>query len=368
MIDEVYMARALQLAKRGCFTTAPNPNVGCVIVNNGNIVGEGWHKKTGEDHAEIQALKIAGSQAKNSTVYVTLEPCSHHGLTPPCCYALIKAGINRVVCAVQDPNPIVSGKGFNLLQQAGIKVNHGLMMEESKEINRGFFKRMCTGYPWLQLKLGISLDGRIAMIDKNSKWITSEDSRNDVQIYRAKSSAIISTSSTVLSDNPFLTVRWSKIQKQINFLPNKKLLCQPVRVIIDRNNRVTPKHKLISQAGQIWLIRHKHDQNIWPSNVVQMILPLCQKKSMLSQILLLLGKHEINNVLVEAGGIFSGALIKANLIDELIIYIAPKILGHNSISFCTLPGLNNLKDAPTFTYTDIKRIGNDIRLTLMPKK
>ncbi|MBK4775859.1 bifunctional diaminohydroxyphosphoribosylaminopyrimidine deaminase/5-amino-6-(5-phosphoribosylamino)uracil reductase RibD [Candidatus Pantoea edessiphila] len=368
MPDKVFMSRALKLAKRGMFSTAPNPNVGCVIVNNGNIVGEGWHQQTGKDHAEIHALKKAGSKAQDSTVYVTLEPCCHYGLTAPCCYSLIKAGVNRIVCAVKDPNPKVSGKGLSLLQQAGITVNHGLMMKESKEINRGFFKRMHTGHPWLQLKLGTSLDGRIAMNNGESKWITSQDARNDAQLYRAQSSAIISTSSTVLADDPCLTVRWSQIKQKTNFFSNKKQLRQPLRVIIDRNNRITPKYKLINQPGETWLIRKKQDDNVWPSNVIQIVLPDFKQKDNLSQILSLLGKHQINNALVEAGGTFAGTLIQSGLIDELIIYIAPKILGGDSISFCTLSGLSNLKDVPTFLYSDVKKIGNDIRLILIPVK
>ncbi|PPI88390.1 riboflavin biosynthesis protein RibD [Candidatus Pantoea edessiphila] len=367
MIDEQYMARALKLAERGCFSTTPNPNVGCVIVRDGNIVGEGWHQKTGEDHAEIHALNASGNKAKGSTVYVTLEPCNHHGLTPPCCDALIEARVNRVVIAAQDPNPKVSGKSFYLLKKAGIKVSHGLMMNESKRINRGFFKRMCTGLPWLKLKLGSSLDGRIAMNNGQSRWITSKSARHDVQYYRAQSSAIISTSATILADDPLLTVRWSELKKENKFISNKESLRQPIRVIMDRKNKVTPQHQIITQPGETWLIRQNYDDNIWPDNVIQMILPGgCQKKN-LFQMLLLLGKYQINDVLVEAGATFSGALIEANLVDELIIYVAPKILGHDSICLCKLPGINNLNSVPNFSFSDIRKVGSNIRLTLIPK-
>ncbi|PPI86343.1 bifunctional diaminohydroxyphosphoribosylaminopyrimidine deaminase/5-amino-6-(5-phosphoribosylamino)uracil reductase RibD [Candidatus Pantoea edessiphila] len=368
MTDELYMAHALKLAKRGCFTTTPNPNVGCVIVLHGNIVGEGWHQKAGGNHAEIHALHAAGDKARGSTVYVTLEPCSHHGLTPPCCQALIDAGVDRVVVAAQDPNPKVSGKGFIFLKQAGIKVSHGLMMKESKEINRGFFKRMVTGFPWVQLKFGISLDGCIAMNNGQSKWITSHHSRLDVQRYRAQSSAILSTSNTILADNPFLTVRWPQLKKDIEFIPDQKLLRQPIRVIMDRQNQVTPKHKIINQPGETWLIRQSHDNQCWPNNVVQMILPVNKQKINLSEMLLLLGKNQINNILVEAGAKFAGALIQDNMIDELIIYIAPKILGDSSIRFCKLPNLIDLNSTPKFSFTDICKIGSDIRMTLIPEE
>ncbi|PPI87716.1 riboflavin biosynthesis protein RibD [Candidatus Pantoea edessiphila] len=369
MIDKMYMARALKLAKRGGFSTSPNPNVGCVIVLDGNIVGEGWHEKIGENHAEINALNASGNKAKGSTVYVTLEPCSHYGLTPPCCTALINAGVNRVVVGSKDPNPKISGKGLRILHEAGIEVSHGIMMKESKKINCGFFKRMSTGLPWLQFKLAASLDGCIAMRNGESKWITSINARNDVQRYRARNSAIITTSTTVLSDNPSLMVRWSSLEKN-NFISSssKKSLHQPIRVIMDRRNQITPQHKIINQPGKTWLIRQSYDDNVWPDNVIQIILPICNQKINLSQMLLLLGKNQMNNVLVEAGATFFGALIKENLIDELIIYVAPKILGNDSIHLCKIPGLSNLNDAPVFLFTNIKKIGNDIRLTLVPKK
>ena len=208
MHDEMYMARALKLAARGRFTTHPNPRVGCVIVNQGEIVGEGFHYRAGEPHAEVHALRMAGEKAKGATAYVTLEPCSHHGRTPPCCDALIAAGVSRVVAAMQDPNPQVAGRGLYRLQQAGIEVSHGLMMSEAEALNKGFLKRMRTGFPYVQLKLGASLDGRTAMASGESQWITSPQARRDVQRLRAESHAILTSSATVLADDPALTVRW----------------------------------------------------------------------------------------------------------------------------------------------------------------
>ncbi|MGU5504268.1 bifunctional diaminohydroxyphosphoribosylaminopyrimidine deaminase/5-amino-6-(5-phosphoribosylamino)uracil reductase RibD, partial [Klebsiella pneumoniae] len=196
MQDEMYMARALKLAARGRFTTHPNPNVGCVIVKDGEIVGEGFHYRAGEPHAEVHALRMAGEKARGATAYVTLEPCSHHGRTPPCCDALIAAGVSRVVAAMQDPNPQVAGRGLYRLQQAGIEVSHGLMMNEAEALNKGFLKRMRTGFPWVQLKLGASLDGRTAMASGESQWITSPQARRDVQRLRAQSHAILTSSAT----------------------------------------------------------------------------------------------------------------------------------------------------------------------------
>lgn len=209
--DEFYMARAFELARLGRFTTAPNPNVGCVIVRDGEIVGEGYHLRAGEPHAEVHALRMAGDKARGATAYVTLEPCSHHGRTPPCADALVAAGVTRVVAAMQDPNPQVAGRGLYKLQQAGVEVRHGLMLAEAEAVNLGFLKRMRTGFPYVQLKLGASLDGRTAMASGESQWITSPEARQDVQRLRAQSAAILSTSATVLADDPSLTVRWDEL-------------------------------------------------------------------------------------------------------------------------------------------------------------
>ena len=366
-MDERYMARALELARRGRFTTMPNPNVGCVIVRDGEVVGEGWHQRAGEPHAEVYALRMAGEKARGATAYVTLEPCSHHGRTPPCCDALIAAGVTRVVAAMQDPNPQVAGRGLHRLHQAGIDVSHGLMMQEAEALNRGFLKRMRTGFPWIQLKLGASLDGRTAMASGESQWITSEAARRDVQRLRAQSAAILSSSATVLADDPSLTVRWSELNTDSQALVDEQQLRQPVRVIIDSQNRVTPQHRLISQPGETWLMRHQPDQQHWPASVTQIAVPLREQHLDRVAMMMLLGQRQINSVWVEAGASLAGALLQAGLVDELIVYLAPKLLGHEGRGLCQLPGLSQLADAPAFRFSDVRQVGDDLRLTLTPQ-
>ncbi|HCN03674.1 MULTISPECIES: bifunctional diaminohydroxyphosphoribosylaminopyrimidine deaminase/5-amino-6-(5-phosphoribosylamino)uracil reductase RibD [Pantoea] len=367
MTDERYMARALELARRGRFTTTPNPNVGCVIVRDGQIVGEGWHQRAGEPHAEVHALRMAGDRARGATAYVTLEPCSHHGRTPPCCDALIAAGVTRVVAAMQDPNPQVAGRGLHRLHQAGIEVSHGLMMQEAEALNRGFLKRMRTGFPWIQLKLGASLDGRTAMASGESQWITSPAARRDVQRLRAQSSAILSSSATVLADNPSLTVRWSELDSESQRLVDEAELRQPVRVIVDSQNRVTPHHKLIEQLGETWLMRQQVDDRHWPETVTQIPVPLRDSQLDLVALMMVLGQRQINSVWVEAGATLAGALIQAGLVDELIVYVAPKLLGNDARGLCQLAGLTQLADAPVFAFRDLRQVGDDVRLTLTPQ-
>ena len=367
MQDERYMARALELARRGRFTTTPNPNVGCVIVRDGTIVGEGWHQRAGEPHAEVHALRMAGEKARGATAYVTLEPCSHFGRTPPCCDALIAAGVSRVAAAMQDPNPQVAGRGLYRLQQAGIEVSHGLMIAEAEALNRGFLKRMRTGFPFIQLKLGASLDGRTAMASGESQWITGAQARRDVQRLRAQSSAILSTSATVLADNPSLTVRWPELDGETREMLPEAQLRQPVRIIIDSDNRVTPQHKLIHQPGSSWLMRRTPDEAVWPESVTQIAVPEVNNKLDLVAMMLLLGQRQINSIWVEAGATLAGALLRAGLVDELIVYLAPKLLGNAARGLCELPGLTQLADAPEFSFSDIRQVGDDLRLTLTPR-
>lgn len=365
--DEFYLARAFELARLGRFTTAPNPNVGCVIVRDGQIVGEGYHLRAGEPHAEVHALRMAGELARGATAYVTLEPCSHHGRTPPCADALAAAGVRRVVAAMQDPNPQVAGRGLYRLQQAGIEVRHGLMLAEAEAINPGFLKRMRTGFPYVQLKIGASLDGRTAMASGESQWITSPQARQDVQRLRAQSAAILSTSATVLADDPSLTVRWSELNAESQALLDEQQLRQPVRVIIDSQNRVTPQHRLIEQPGETWLMRHQPDQQSWPADVTQIAVPLREQQLDLVAMMMLLGQRQINSVWVEAGATLAGALLQAGLVDELIVYLAPKLLGHEGRGLCQLPGLSQLADAPAFRFSDVRQVGDDLRLTLTPQ-
>ncbi|WP_226100149.1 bifunctional diaminohydroxyphosphoribosylaminopyrimidine deaminase/5-amino-6-(5-phosphoribosylamino)uracil reductase RibD [Dickeya oryzae] len=365
--DEFYMARALELARRGRFTTAPNPNVGCVIVRDGEIVGEGYHQKAGEPHAEVHALRMAGDKARGATAYVTLEPCSHHGRTPPCADALVAAGVARVVAAMQDPNPQVAGRGLHRLQQAGIAVHHGVLMDQAEKINRGFLKRMRTGFPYVQLKLGASLDGRTAMASGESQWITSPQSRQDVQRFRAQSAAILSSSATVLADDPSLTVRWSELDVDTQRLYPQSAVRQPVRVIVDSQSRVTPHHRLVSQPGQTWLARASQDAQSWPDGVEQLTMPLHGCGIDLVALMMTLGKRQINTVWVEAGAHLAGALLQAGVVDELIVYLAPTLLGDAARSLCVLPGLEQLSQAPMFDMTDVRQIGPDVRLTLKPR-
>jgi len=374
--DEYYMARAFELARKGRFTTTPNPNVGCVIVNNGDIVGEGFHVKAGGPHAEVHALRMAGERARGATAYVTLEPCSHHGRTPPCADALLAAGISRVVAAMQDPNPEVAGRGLYRLKQAGVEVSNGLMLSEAEAVNLGFLKRMRTGFPYVQLKMAASLDGRTAMASGESQWITSAAARQDVQRFRAESSAILSSSATVLADDPSLTVRWSELgdetQSQYPALSSNASVSaedvrQPLRVIVDSKNRVTPQHKLVQQPGETLLARLQADDKVWPDAVQQLTVPATSDNRVDLVILMMqLAKRQVNSVWVEAGSELAGALLQAGLVDELIVYMAPKLLGQNGRALCVLPGLESLADAPNFEFSDIRQVGPDLRLRLKP--
>ena len=365
--DEKYMARAFELARLGRFTTTPNPNVGCVIVRDGEIVGEGYHIKAGGPHAEVHALRMAGEKAKGATAYVTLEPCSHHGRTPPCADALIAAGVARVVASMQDPNPEVAGRGLYRLQQTGIEVSHGLMHSEAEAINLGFLKRMRTGFPYLQLKMAASLDGRTAMESGESQWITSAAARADVQRFRAQSSAILSSSATVLADDPSLNVRWDELDSDTQRIYPQDSLRQPLRIVIDSQNRVTPQHKLVNQPGDTWLARLAADEQSWPESTEQWVVPGRDNRVDLVLLMMQLAKRQINSVWVEAGAELAGALLQAGLVDELIVYMAPKLLGENGRALCVLPGLQSLSDAPQFTLSDVRQVGADLRLRLKPQ-
>lgn len=365
--DEKYMARAFELARLGRFTTTPNPNVGCVIVRDGEIVGEGYHIKAGGPHAEVHALRMAGEKAKGATAYVTLEPCSHHGRTPPCADALIAAGVARVVASMQDPNPEVAGRGLYRLQQTGIEVSHGLMHSEAEAINLGFLKRMRTGFPYVQLKMAASLDGRTAMESGESQWITSAAARADVQRFRAQSSAILSSSATVLADDPSLNVRWDELDSDTQRIYPQESLRQPLRIVIDSQNRVTPQHKLVNQPGDTWLARLAADEQPWPESTEQWVVPGRDNRVDLVLLMMQLAKRQINSVWVEAGAELAGALLQAGLVDELIVYMAPKLLGENGRALCVLPGLQSLSDAPQFTLSDVRQVGADLRLRLKPQ-
>ncbi|MBG2914297.1 bifunctional diaminohydroxyphosphoribosylaminopyrimidine deaminase/5-amino-6-(5-phosphoribosylamino)uracil reductase RibD [Proteus terrae] len=367
--DEHYMRRAIELAALGRFTTSPNPNVGCVIVKEGEIIGEGYHHHAGGPHAEVNALKMAGDRAKGATAYVTLEPCSHFGKTPPCADALINAGIKRVVAAMQDPNPQVAGRGLHKLLSAGIDVSHGVLMQEAEKLNVGFFKRMRTGFPYIQLKLGASLDGKTALASGESQWITSKASRRDVQNFRAQASAILTTSATVIADNPSMNVRWNELSDEIKAIYPEETLRQPIRIITDSQNRVSENHKITQIEGECWLARTKSQPSSWQGNVSEILLPTNGKSSGVDLVLLMmqLGKRNINTVWVESGAHFAGALLEAGLVDELIIYIAPKVLGNDARGLFALSPLSSLSEAPEFTVDSLQQIGSDIRVCLKPR-
>ncbi len=364
--DVVYMTKAIELAKLGRFTTTPNPNVGCVIVKAGQIIGEGYHKKAGQPHAEVYALQMAGEHAHGSTVYVTLEPCSHFGKTPPCADALIKAKVKRVVIAMQDPNPAVAGLGIARLQDAGIDVTVGLLAEQAEEINRAFLKRMRTGLPYVQLKLAASLDGKIALASGESKWITSTLSRQDVQQYRAQASAILSTRSTVQRDNASLTVRHAELPALIQAIYPIDTVRQPIRVIIDSQNKLVGDESIFKQPGETWVVQKT--QRLSNQNAYQLIIESSDKPQIdLRSLLKILADKQINSLWVEAGSQLAGALIEQHLVDELIIYYAPKLLGHDALGMCQFPSLSKLSSAPQFTFQSCQPIGQDLRITLVPK-
>ncbi|AAZ40871.1 pyrimidine deaminase/reductase [Candidatus Blochmanniella pennsylvanica str. BPEN] len=369
--DKRFLTRALQLAWKGRFTTMPNPNVGCVIVRNNKIIGEGYHIRAGEAHAEIHALRIAGNLAQGATAYITLEPCSHYGRTPPCTTALINAGIKRVVVAMLDPHFYARGRGLHLLQQAGIEVQHSLMLPEAESINRGFLKRIRTGFPWVKLKLAASLDGRTAMSSGESKWITSIQARQDVPRFRAESDVILSTAGTVLADDPKLNVRWECFSDEMKRIYANNQIRQPLRVIIDSANRVLPTHRVIRYEGKILLVRLKKDHRNWPSSVEQLLLSSINchghHRINLTELMQHLGYREINNIWVEAGATFSGVLLDIGLVDELILYQAIKFLGSDARPLCLLPNIKCLNDIKSFKLLDIKNIGPDLRLRLIPK-
>lgn len=364
--DHVYMHQAIELAKLGRFTTTPNPNVGCVIVKDNQVIGTGYHQKAGQPHAEVYALQMAGQQAKGATAYVTLEPCSHFGRTPPCADALIQSGVKRVVIAMQDPNPNVAGKGIKRLQDAGIEVTLGILADQAEAINKGFLKRLRTGLPFVQLKLAASLDGKIAMASGESKWITSNKAREDVQQFRAQASCILSTRKTVQTDNASLTVRYHQLPDDIQKIYPIEKIRQPIRVIIDGQHQLTGDESIFQQPGETWVVR-KQNLSIAMANTSLIVEHSANQYIDLKILLENLAQKQINSVWVEAGAHLAGALIEQNLVDELIIYYAPKLLGHNAKDMCILPNLQKLSLAPQFQFESVVAVGEDMRVILKRK-
>lgn len=357
-VDHGMMGRALQLAENGLWTTSPNPRVGCVLVRDGWIVGEGWHEKAGEPHAEVHALRAAGPKARGATAYVTLEPCSHHGRTPPCAEALIAAGVSRVVAAMTDPNPLVAGKGLALLQAAGIETSSGLLENEANELNIGFVSRMTRGRPWLRLKAAASLDGKTALNNGVSQWITGPEARRDGHRWRARACAILTGIGTVRDDDPQLNVREVDTPRQ------------PLRVVVD-SKLETPLSARILQGGQVLIAGAVDDAArqaaLRAAGAEVLILPNAQGKVELKTLLEELGRRGINEVHAEAGFKLNGSLLREGLVDELLLYLAPCLIGHDASGLFNLPELTSLDGKQRLQVRDLRQIGADIRVLARPQ-
>ncbi|MEC9410742.1 MAG: bifunctional diaminohydroxyphosphoribosylaminopyrimidine deaminase/5-amino-6-(5-phosphoribosylamino)uracil reductase RibD [Pseudomonadota bacterium] len=363
--DLEWMSDALRLAKKGLYTTSPNPRVGCVIVKDGVKVGEGWHQKAGEPHAEVHALRAAGDEARGATAYVTLEPCSHYGRTPPCAEGLIKAGVARVVGAVRDPNPSVAGRGYEMLRQAGIEVVESCLEAGAGAINAGFMKRMRTGLPYVRIKLAMSLDGRTAMASGESQWITGSAARRDVQALRAQSCAVITGAESVIIDNPSMTVRPDEAGLDIP----EGLCRQPLRVIVDGAHRVSNEATILDKPGDILIAARTPPAS--PINRDPSLGALNywsgerDEHTDIDALLRHLASQGSNEVLIESGAKLTGAFVSAGLVDELIVYCAPTLLGSDARPLLSLP-LSEMNQQIRWQWQDVRMIGNDLRLTLHP--
>jgi diaminohydroxyphosphoribosylaminopyrimidine deaminase / 5-amino-6-(5-phosphoribosylamino)uracil reductase len=357
--DHKHMGRALELAARGRNTTDPNPCVGCVLVGDGVVVGEGWHVRAGGPHAEVIALDAAGDRAAGTTAYVTLEPCCHHGRTPPCTEALIAADVKRVVVAMEDPNPQVRGAGLEALQAAGVEVCLGVLAAEAERLNPGFVMRMRQGRPWVRCKLATSLDGRTAMASGESRWITGEHARRDVHRWRALSSAIMTGVGTVLADDPSLTVRLGEGESGS--------LRQPLRVILDTHLRTPPGARLLGLPGETLILTgipdRQREARLEGNGVSVVTLPMDGSRLDLAAVMAYLGRMEINEVHLEAGATLSGALLAAGRVDELLIYLAPHLMGDAARGLFHLPGLERMEQRIGLSISDIRAVGRDWRIT-----
>ncbi len=350
--DQQHMTRALELARCGLYTATPNPRVGCVIVRDGVMVGEGWHERAGEPHAEVHALRAAGERARSATAYVTLEPCSHQGRTPPCCAALIAAGVSRVVAAMQDPNPLVAGKGYALLRTANVAVDDGLMAHEAHELNIGFVSRMTRGRPWVRLKIAASLDGKTALLNGQSRWITGPDARRDGHAWRAQACAILTGIGTVKDDNPQLTVRDVETTRQ------------PLRVVVDSRLETLPASKVVGTGTIIAAAEYRAEraEALQARGAEVVLLPNAAGKVELPDLLLELGRRGVNELHVEAGHKLNGSMLKEDLVDELLMYVAPSVIGDAAHGMFNLPELKAFSGRRELTFTDVRQIGPDIRI------
>ncbi len=352
------MSMALDLAKRGQYTVHPNPAVGCVIVKDNEVVGRGWHERAGEPHAEIRALEDAGSQAQGATLYVTLEPCSHTGRTPPCTDAVIRSRVSRVVVACEDPNPLVCRRGLSSLHEAGIEVATGICGEDAKELNRGFFKRMSTNMPHVTLKVATSLDGRIAMPGGESKWITCEESRRDVHRLRALSSAVLTGIGTIQKDDPALTVRHLETTRQ------------PDRVVLDSRLSISAKARVFDDSAQVYLFTTKSIEGHGKlAGISNLEIISCQGEGDqvgLAEMLKECAKRQMNTILVEAGPRLAGSFLRQGLVDELVVYLAPDLLGSDALAMFHLPGITRLPERIQMRMIEFGHLGPDLKIILMP--
>ncbi|WP_292758571.1 bifunctional diaminohydroxyphosphoribosylaminopyrimidine deaminase/5-amino-6-(5-phosphoribosylamino)uracil reductase RibD [Methylophaga sp. UBA2689] len=356
---EQFMAQAIQLAWKGLYTADPNPRVGCVIVKNDQVIGQGWHHRAGEAHAEINALHDAGHEAEGADCYVTLEPCSHFGRTPPCADALIRAGIKRLFVAMTDPNPVVSGTGIQRIEQAGIEVHQGILQSLAEQLNPGFIQRMRLGRPFVRSKMAMSLDGRTAMASGESKWITGAEARADVQKLRARSSAILTGVGTVLADDPLLNVRHVD-----EWYPHGESIRQPLKVVVDSELRMPTSAQILNDAK---VLLFTACERMVRADVETIVLPAPNNQVDLSGMLAVLAKREINEVMVEAGAVLNGALLRSQLIDEMIFYVAPKLMGDAARAVFHLPGMDRMAQNIQLHITDIRAIGQDWRITAVPE-
>ena len=363
VLDAHYMARAIELARKGLYTTHPNPRVGCVIVRDGQIVGEGWHVRAGEPHAEVHALRAAGALARGATAYVTLEPCSHHGRTPPCAEGLVNAGVARVVAAMQDPNPEVAGRGLKRLADAGIEVRCGVLESQARALNQGFLKRMEHGLPFVRVKLAMSLDGRTAMASGESQWITGPAARSAVQRLRAQASVVITGADTVLADGARLTVRADELgmdAEQTALAMSRA----PLRVLIDGRLRV-PLDAPFFKAGPALVATCVPPAEQYRTGPECLVIPGDNGQIDLRQLLQALAARDVNEVLVEAGPRLAGAFAEQGLVDEYQIFIAAKFLGSTARPLLELP-LTRMSEASELKIIEMRAVGDDWRVTAIP--
>jgi diaminohydroxyphosphoribosylaminopyrimidine deaminase/5-amino-6-(5-phosphoribosylamino)uracil reductase len=351
--DHEFMGQALELAARGLYTTTPNPRVGCVIVRDGAVVGTGWHEKAGLPHAEVLALREAGERARGATLYLNLEPCSHHGRTPPCVDAIVAAGARRVVAAMQDPNPKVSGAGFAKLRAAGIAVDIGLMEDEARELNIGFVARMSRKRPWVRMKIAASLDGRTALANGKSQWITGETARADGHRWRARACAVLTGFGTVRDDDPQLNVRGVQTPRQ------------PLKIVVDSKFETSPAARLLA-GGNALVVGAVDDAKkiaaLKTAGAEVAIIPNDRGKVELFQLMEELARRGLNEIHVEAGTRLNGSLLQAGVVDELLVYIAPSLIGDSGRGMFDLPELKDLSKATRLAIREVQRIGEDVRI------